>query len=254
MAKDSPELSEAGENFATSALIVSKAVKNVLLPIAAVNFAFDKGREYFENSFQKDLEKMAENIPPENIVEPDASVAAGALQGLAFSHGENALKEMYLALIATAMDKENKENAHPAFAEIIKQLSGVEAAALSSFLKNADKQLPICEVRQINKIDRESYTLLRHLLDWQDMSIGGRKENPQGTAMVENWRRLGLVEVDYTKTFVASGAYDWIPMRSEVTAIQLKDGFDIRYVKGILYLTDFGKSFADAVSASSAET
>ena len=70
LASDSPELTHAGRNFAKSALTISKAVNNVLLPIAAVNFAFDKAHAYFTNRFESDLEDATRAIPSDEIVEP----------------------------------------------------------------------------------------------------------------------------------------------------------------------------------------
>ncbi|MES2336207.1 MAG: hypothetical protein V4551_16240, partial [Pseudomonadota bacterium] len=54
IAEKTPELREAGRNVAKVAQTVTALVNNCLLPIAAVNFAFDKGRDYFSELFSKD--------------------------------------------------------------------------------------------------------------------------------------------------------------------------------------------------------
>jgi hypothetical protein len=56
-----------------------KAINNALLPLAAINFAFDKARAYFAEKFRQDLSEKAAAIPPEQIVEPRASIAGPAL-------------------------------------------------------------------------------------------------------------------------------------------------------------------------------
>ncbi len=50
LSADTPELKESGENISKSALTLTKAINNCLLPIAAVNYAFDKGRGYFDTA------------------------------------------------------------------------------------------------------------------------------------------------------------------------------------------------------------
>lgn len=94
-AKDSPDLKEAGGKLAKSALVVTTTINNALLPLAAINFGFQKAREYFEKRFATDMEAKLADIPPEQIIEPKASVAGPALNGLAFAHDEPALKTCF---------------------------------------------------------------------------------------------------------------------------------------------------------------
>lgn len=54
-AGDNPNVKESGQNLGQTALTITKAINNVLLPIAAVNFAFDKARVYFSEKFQQDI-------------------------------------------------------------------------------------------------------------------------------------------------------------------------------------------------------
>src|SRR5512139_3868627 len=83
-AGDNPKVKEAGNNLGKTAVTLTQALNNVLLPVAAVNFAIDKARNYFTEDFQKDLAEKTSAIPPEQMVEPKASLAGPALQGLAF--------------------------------------------------------------------------------------------------------------------------------------------------------------------------
>ena len=93
-AGDNPAVKEAGENLGKTALTITKTINNALLPLAAVNFAFDKAKKYFAEKFQDDISAKASQIPVENLVEPKASIAGPALQGLAFTHEEPSLKDM----------------------------------------------------------------------------------------------------------------------------------------------------------------
>jgi Abortive infection alpha len=75
------------------------------------------------------------DIPDENLITPPASIAVPALQGLSYTFEEPNLKEMYLNLLATASDDRQADQAHPAFAEIIKQLTPNETLVLNSALR-----------------------------------------------------------------------------------------------------------------------
>lgn len=94
-AGDDPQVKEAAGNLGKTAVTITKAINNVLLPIAAINYGFDKARIYFEKKFSQDMAEKIATIPKDQIVEPKPSIAGPALQGLAFSHEEPNLKEMY---------------------------------------------------------------------------------------------------------------------------------------------------------------
>ena len=92
-------------------------------------------KEYFEDTFPQEMGAEIAGVPDENLVTPPASVAVPALQGLSYTFEEPTFKEMYLNLLATASDDRRAEHAHPAFAEIIKQLAPSEAKLLNSALR-----------------------------------------------------------------------------------------------------------------------
>lgn len=132
-AGDNPKVKEAGNNLGETAVTLTRTINNVLLPLAAVNYAFDKARKYFEDRFEKDLAGKVAKIPLEEIIEPKASIAGPTLQGLAFTHEEGELKDMFLNLLASAMDARIADAAHPAYVEIIKQLTPAEARLIKFF-------------------------------------------------------------------------------------------------------------------------
>ena len=248
-AGESPNVKEAGQNLGQTALTITKTINNVMLPLAAVNFAFDKARVYFAEKFQQDLSQKASNIPLEQIVEPKASVAGPALQGLAFTHEEANLKDMYLSLLATAMDGRVASQAHPAFVEIIKQLDSDEADLIRDILQSR-MPIPIVEVR-VALVNQTGYSVLEtHLLNLINSDTSLAVENPRVPAMVDNWMRLGLVDVDYTKQLNAENSYLWVESRPEVVRHREKLGTDthnITFANGVIIKTALGNQFAKAV-------
>jgi hypothetical protein len=45
-AGDNPQVKEAASNLGQTAVTLTKTINNVLVPLAAINFAFDKARTY----------------------------------------------------------------------------------------------------------------------------------------------------------------------------------------------------------------
>ena len=248
IAGDSPEASEAASNLARSALTITKTINNALLPLAAINFAFDKARTYFKDRFQTDLSEKAAAIPPEHVIEPKASVAGPTLQGLAFSHEEPNLKDMYLSLLATAMDGRVAASAHPAFVEIIKQLDAEEAHYLKGILKSR-VSMPIVQIRRVSSSDGGYKVLANHILDLRTTDDGTPTENERLPAMVDNWIRLGLVEVTYDAHLTDQGRYAWADQRPEYVRLrehQQTDTWQVRIHSGYIQRTNLGGQFAGA--------
>lgn len=248
-AGETPEAKEAAKNIGQTAVTITKTINTALLPLAAINFAFDKAKLYFSGQFQRDLIDRTRDIPLESVVEPKSSVAGPALQGLAFTHEEPQLKEMYLGLLATAIDKRAFKDAHPAFVEVIRQLEGEEAVLLQSVL-TVSGALPIAEVNSEKEGAQGFRVVAKHLMDLQETTTGEPIENPRLPAMVDNWVRLGLVEVKYDEFIIGEALYEWVEKRPEfirAKAEEDKAGRKLSAQHGRIGRTSFGAQFAKAV-------
>ena len=120
-AAHNPSVRAAGGELGKAAHTIAKTINIALLPLAAINFGYERAKHYFDENFRPDLEAKLAGLSAEEIVEPKASLAGPVLQGLAFTHEEAALKDMYLNLLASAMKRGEATRAHPAFAEVIKE-------------------------------------------------------------------------------------------------------------------------------------
>lgn len=248
-AGDNPNVKEAANNLGQAAVTLTKTINNALLPLAAINFAFDKAREYFDGQFQQELSEKALKIPGEAIVEPKASIAGPTLQGLAFTHEEPNLKNMYLSLLATAMDTRVSANAHPAFVEIIKQLDSEDADLVRQALQSV-AAIPIVQLRLTTAGEQAYQILATHVLNLRNGPEETPIENPRLPAMVDNWRRLGLVEVHYDQHLSDPEAYEWVENRPELIRLREKhesEKVKVNYEKGLIIRTQLGQRFASAV-------
>jgi hypothetical protein len=252
-AGDNPDTREAGRQLGAAALIVSKTIKNALLPLAAVNFAVDKARDYFERVFPSEMEKKAAAIPPEAVIAPKPSIAGPALQGLAFSHEEPDLKEMYLSLLGKAMDGRVSGNVHPAFVEIIKQLRSDEAGILKRLSDPGATMLPLVRIifHPANsgggQFTVRNYVLPLFTADRSPVIV------PMLSAMIDNWIRLGLYRADFSRRISGGSGkpadpYAWVDDWPEY--MELKKALspeNLSLHRGILERTDFGLQFSAAV-------
>ena len=248
-AGDSPHVKEAANNLGQTAVTLTKTINNVLVPLAAINFAFDKARAYFQGRFQQEIAEKACAIPPEHIVEPKASIAGPTLQGLAFTHEEPNLKELFLNLLATSMDGRVASEAHPAFVEIIKQLDS-EDARLVQYTLRSENLVPIIQIRETFSNGAEYRILNNHVLDLRSQPFNSPMENPRLPAMIDNWVRLGLVEVNYSDGLAHPEAYTWVNDRPEYIRLLAgapPENSKYDFQKGAMRRTQLGKRFATAV-------
>ncbi|AQX81539.1 hypothetical protein BWO91_17615 [Plantibacter flavus] len=253
IAKENPAARAAGNDAAEALSIIARSVKNVLLPIAAINFGLAKAEAYFKGKFAADMSQKLIVIPESDVVEPKASIAGPALQGLAFSHDEDELRELYLSLLATAMDGRAPDAAHPAFVEIIRQLSAAEVESLSAILRSPGLRV-IVEIRLSAGSQPNSYTVFaRHVM----IGMWYPKHVLEVEPWVDNWIRLGLIEVDYTIWSAEEKSYDWVEKSQSYNTALTDAGGDaerVTWEKGLLRKTAFGQKFAEAVGVLPVDT
>lgn len=246
-AGDSEPGKQAAANFGQSAVILTETLVNCLLPLAALNYGVQKAKDYFSGMFREDLAGKIKNIPQDHIIEPKASIAGPILQGLTFTHEEEELKNLYLELLAASMDCERTSSAHPAFVEVIRQLTSEEAELLKDIL--LQRSVPICKL-QLTYASGGKIDILNHLLDVMEDDKQMSFE-PRHSAYVDNWSRLGLVSIGYDRWFNKDGSYEWAERRPELAAAKLKytkPDITVNYQPGVMAITDFGRQFAKAVA------
>ncbi|NMG49188.1 DUF4393 domain-containing protein [Azoarcus communis] len=247
-----PKFKKATHNICHTAVTLTETFNNILLPFTAINSGIAKARKYFEEKFQSDLSEKLKAIPEKDLVEPKLYIAGPAVQGLALSHEDTCLKDMYLNLLKSSMDIKTTELAHPAFVEIIKQLTAYEAILLNGLLSDLEIEHAIVEYIKISKTDRSWTTISRHVMNLST-SEGEFIYIPYIESWVDNWSRLGLVDADYSTRLVEDNAYDWVNQMDDFKNLISNfesEKYNISYREGVLRITGFGKSFSKAVGIS----
>jgi hypothetical protein len=230
--------------MAARTAVVERIKLKILQPLA---FLFGIGSDYFADTFPQEMAAKLADVPEENIVTPSPIVAGPTLLALSYMHSESSLKDLYLNLLATASDNRRASQAHPAFAEVIKQLAPDEAVLLKNIL--VQNIVKIVRIKDLPALPLGSFIIrMTHVLDL--VATNGEKgTNPQAPTWVDNWIRLGFVEVTYAEFSPDDNAYDWVKNRPEYAIEAAKpDVTRIDFDKGLLRVTNFGRQFLRAIT------
>ncbi|MDP2013431.1 MAG: DUF4393 domain-containing protein [Actinomycetota bacterium] len=201
-------------------------------------------KHYFTHEFPEELSPRLVEVPEASLVCPPVGIVVPLIRRLSYSRAELSLKNMYLSLMATATDGRDAQGVHPSFVEAVARLSAKEARLLPMVL--GQLQMPIAEVAWKSD-DGQSTVLGRHLLDVNDRGTGQPSVDVDFSLWVDNWIQLGLVEVDYSVEWTGETSYQWVQRRPEFLAWKAQFESSISFDKGVLRVTDFGKSFARAI-------
>ncbi|MFJ2518339.1 DUF4393 domain-containing protein [Cellulosimicrobium cellulans] len=254
LAEDTKALEVAANARADRVAIRQLVLTKLYAPLAKwVGYKSD----YFDNHFADDMAEKLADVPEEHITSPSPIVAAQSMEGLSYSLDEPDLKEMYLNLLATASDDRRAHEAHPSYAQLIKQLAPREAGCLEDVLKSAAKGtiVPIAELRNSKAGGTSGRVHYTHLVNLVDLVTGVAIEDPDYPMFVDNWVRLGLVLVDYSASITREDAYDWVESRPEYESASAEvadqEGRQVTIHKGVMRVTALGKRFYEAVSRDS---
>ena len=147
--------------------------------------------EYAIRETEKLLEEKLKHIPEDKIVEPEPYVAVPAIQQLSYSFDSEALRELYANLLASSMNVDKKDAVHPAFVDIIRQLTPSEAKLLSYIYECPYNSVLLREsgLYTVNNIQEGSYDVG---LEMDDVFINSIDRHTLSICL-DNLVRLGLL-------------------------------------------------------------
>lgn len=236
-------LQPAAKELGTGLQTVAKTIHIALAPVSALVWGYDKIKDFVSTRVAEKLR----DVPPENIITPKPNVAGPILESLRYTGHEETLREMYANLLAASMDKRTATHAHPAFAEMIRQLVPDEGKLLSIMAR--PRALPLLDVRWKYKSEtpeqRGGMDVATNfsLLGWE-----ANCEFPdEAPKYIDNLCRLGLAEVPTFLEYTAPNIYE--PLEQHPIVVSMKRAIEARpeHVasskrKG-LRVTELGKQF-----------
>lgn len=177
---------------------ITYALKFFSLPFKMLGFTaetlYPKYQEFLIDSFKK--------VPAENLSKPSSQIVGPLLENVMYSFDNDELRELYSCLLSSAMNTDLKKDAHPAFVNIIQQLSNVDICILKALKKKS-----FVPFVQIDFVDNDSVPILTiHepavLIDDCDCT------HEHITACLKNLERLGLLK--FSNLVLAFGDRDKI--------------------------------------------
>lgn len=239
-----PAAAEVGKSLLT----VAKAVNIALAPLEAVVWGFERVRARVVAR----VEVLLSDVPPDQISAPPLNVAGPAFVALPFVADNSELHDLFAGLIASSMISSQREEIHPAYVEIAKQLAPVEARILR--VLSGDGSVPlvnICLYHQLNSGEVVSVSSLSLIAD--DIGLS------RFTALephFANLARLGLIEYGTASYLSSIGAYTELESDERVKLLMVevdKRADALPYEPAPAYLTrghatitDFGWAFVKA--------
>ena len=220
-----------------------------LSPMGATEIAFAIFREYFPQLRQDALEEIhtiveneLQKIPPTDIQQPSAKIVVPLLQNASITEETN-LREMYGKLLAGDMNKEKKSSVHPAYVEIINQMSSDDAKLFRRIVEIKDS-IPVARVKFVFE-DSYLTSVMPHYFspffpDWDPWKF---------SMCIENLMRLNVFHF-FEGTI---NNYDYEKIKQESFVIKRFEfakkhnpsrELSIELVKYVIQMNDFGRVFS----------
>lgn len=145
-----PATQESGKTLA----LIPRAINAALVPLRQ----WIAEREYNLAETEKLLAKKLEHVGEDKIVTPEAYVAVPAIQAISYSMNSEELRNLYANLLAKAMNSDTKDYVHPAYVNIISQMTPLDAKVLQIILQEPETDIPIVDLIACRKLPNENLT------------------------------------------------------------------------------------------------
>lgn len=233
-----PAAKQVGKSLET----VTKCVNLAFKPLEGLIWGFDK----IESFISKRVTEKLKNVPKENITTPPLEVAGPTIEALKFSGPNSNLRELYANLLATSMDKETMDQAHPGFVEIIKNLTRDEASLLQAFI--TQRFYPLIDIKAKSTENIGAKTIISNYSHFHKKVKFHRSDLVP--MYIDNLCRLGILKIPETEHITDLNVYDALindPELDEIKDKIKKRERKVDFQKKVLLLTAFGKQFVQSV-------
>jgi hypothetical protein len=237
-----PATVEVGKSLQTVAGVVNVA----LMPISVMVHGFKE----IEDKLKEGLSRKLNGLDKSQIVEPPLNVVGPLLEKYKYNHDTGVLSDMFISLLANSMDSERSAESHPAFVDIISQLSPDEAKLFKAI--SVSDVCPKIDLA-LKNVEKGSYNLVRKNLLNNSITIDLQFKNfiP---AYIDNLQRLNLISVtsgSMQHHYSDEKHYEELLQSPIVKSLEKLIDVEKQTVvpyKGFISVTDFGKSFYRAVT------
>ena len=226
--------------------VLGRAVHALLFPVRGLCWGYEK----IERVVITGLEKRLDSVHSEKLHTPEPEIAVPLIHALTYTAQNDALREMYLNLLANSMNQDFDKDVHPSYVEIIKQMNRLDALVFKKLADNTGKYTkaitPNISIKGSGKVVKNA------MPEW---FLGWIIENFDifdiSTCLVR-LSRLGIVELKENEIAGKDG-YDELKSSILITSI-----FNVCVLsfpetelaliskENILFVNEFGQRFAKA--------
>ena len=224
-------------------VILGRSVKALLSPVRGLLWGWEKIEEVIVDGVSKRLEM----IPVKNRKTPNPEIAVPLIQAFTYTAQNETLRELYLNLLANAMDNSKEKDIHPSLVEIIKQMDSLDA----NLFKALSQKVGYIKVINPNvAIIGEGKTFINATPEW---FVGWTISNYyifQVSASLIRLGRLGIVELMFDRT---AGKDGYEELRNSSILLEIIQKYqlanpslklEIVGTESICYVNEYGKQFA----------
>lgn len=214
------------------------ATRIALAPLSALIWGYDKIAAYLDVAIPEYFARK--KISKDKIISPDPSIAGPLIDAMRYNSHKKELREMFTNLLGCAMNSDSNDE-HPAFVEIIKQLSSDECRMLS-VVRNKDKW-PLIRIRVKYRSKRGEFDIAPYFCN---ICYEAHCEFPDKfPEYLNNLSRLGLVDVLFDRYISDETYYEELRNHSAFPVITSSDEYEVIEKKSYFELSEFGKKFID---------
>lgn len=225
--------------------VAGRTVKALLAPLRGFLWGWEKIEALIEEGIKKRLEKVSED----RRKTPDPEIAVPLMQALTYTAQNETLREMYLNLLANAMDADKERDVHPSFVDLIKQMNSLDAKVFERLAQTNGYQ-PVTNPKISEKGSMTYY--IKATPQWfAGWSITGYSPFDISASLIR-LNKFGLIDLLYGKV-LDDDSYNplFIHRFLEKILSQYKAGFPdkelfLNSTKSVLCVNDYGLQFEQA--------
>lgn len=152
--------------------------------------------------FKNELEEKINAIPEDKRIEPNMQTVAPALENSKYCVESEEIRKAFANLIARSMNQDYSQYVHPSFADILKQMSPLDAQNLMLF-KN-ENSYPICDIH-LSPSGTQGYNII-----FQNLFIANCEQNDYElqAQSISSLMRFGLVDIPAYSSLADKTRYD----------------------------------------------
>ena len=220
-----------------------KVLNLMLSPLRGMVWSYETITDTLDPIMREKIQRIA----ADKLKHPEPNIAVPAMEALRYSLGNDEIREMFANLLATSMNVDTLNFAHPGFVEIIKQMSPLDAKIFKIINEQPSgnsNHLAIAQIRRDTKNNKGGHILFSEFMVFPDESVAF--DIDLNSTSIVNLARLGLIRIDYLSQFTAEDSYNHLeihPFYLDCKAKYNSDTHEVKLQQGIVVITPFGKTF-----------